>query len=308
MTNTRSAGAMNHRTAFAALVLGAVAMGISPVFVRFSEIGPIASAFWRVALALPALWLWAYLEKRNRGDYSNTMPGAQSVDAGARQALFLAGLLFSGDLAFWHLAILNTSVANATFLATLAPVWVIVGSGLFLQESVSRPVWAGLGLCLAGAALLIGETLSVNPGRLTGDLYGVATSFFFGAYFLAVRRARRAYGSGQIMLVSSLVCAFVLLALALFSEPVLVPTTLAPVAALLALALVSHAGGQGLLALALGHLPAAFSSLVIFLEAIAAALFGWLFLSEAISGAQAAGALVIFAGIYVARPGMAARR
>jgi len=43
--------------AFLALLGGAVAMGISPVFVRFAEIGPFASAFWRVALALPALWL-----------------------------------------------------------------------------------------------------------------------------------------------------------------------------------------------------------------------------------------------------------
>ena len=58
------------------------------------------------------------------------------------------------------------------------------------------------------------------------------------------------------------------------------PPTLAGVAALLAMALVSHAGGQGLLAFALGHLPAAFSALVIFLEAVAAACFGWLILGE----------------------------
>jgi len=44
--------------AFAALCLGAVAMGISPIFVRFSaaDVGPFASAFWRVALALPVLY------------------------------------------------------------------------------------------------------------------------------------------------------------------------------------------------------------------------------------------------------------
>jgi hypothetical protein len=50
--------------AFVALVGAAVAMGISPVFVRFAEIGPFASAFWRVALALPFLWLWSRLEPR----------------------------------------------------------------------------------------------------------------------------------------------------------------------------------------------------------------------------------------------------
>jgi drug/metabolite transporter (DMT)-like permease len=68
------------------------------------------------------------------------------------------------------------------------------------------------------------------------------------------------------------------------------------------MAWVSHAGGQGLLSLALGRLPATFSSLVIFLEAIFAALFALALLDEPISGAQALGGVLIMAGIYVARP------
>ena len=43
---------------FAALVVGALAMGVSPIFVRLADVGPFASAFWRVALALPALYAW----------------------------------------------------------------------------------------------------------------------------------------------------------------------------------------------------------------------------------------------------------
>ena len=268
-------------------------MGISPVFVRVAEVGPFTSAFWRVALALPVLWIWSRLEKPRE---------AQPVDAGARSAVVIAGLLFAGDLTFWHLAIVHTSVANATFLATLAPVWVALGSGLFLAEPVGRRVLGGLALCLVGAAALIGGTWSLAPERLDGDLYGVATSIFFGAYFLAVRRARRAYGAGKLLFVSTFVTALVLLAEAVVLEEGLWPPTASGAAALIALALVSHSGGQGLLAYALGHLPAAFSALVIFLEAVAAAAFGWLLLGEALGPTQAAGAIAIFAGIAVARP------
>ena len=280
--------------AFLALVGGALAMGASPIFVRFAEIGPFTSAFWRVALALPLLWLWARLEAPGR-------PVAEP-DRGAASALAMAGLLFAGDLTFWHLAIMNTSVANATFLATLAPVWVVLGSGVFLGERVGRGVLFGLALCLLGATALIGATLALRPGQLAGDLYGLATSFFFGAYFLAVRRARRAFGSGRTLFLSTLVTAAVLLVQALLLESQLWPATFAGVAALLALALISHSGGQGLLAFALGHLPAAFSSLVIFLEALAAAALGWLALGEAIGPTQALGGAAILAGIWVARP------
>jgi drug/metabolite transporter (DMT)-like permease len=284
--------------AFLALVGGAMAMGISPVFVRFAEVGPFTSAFWRVGLALPALWLWSYLEGRSEP--------ARAVTGSDRFAVLLAGLFFAGDLSFWHLAIMNTSVANATFLATLAPVWVVLGSGLFLGESVAARVFFGLALCLVGAAALIGDTWSINPGQLDGDIYGVATSLFFGLYFLAVRRARRAFGPGRILFLSTVITAIVLLMEALIIEDVLWPPTIYGVAALLAMALVSHSGGQGLLAFALGHLPAAFSSLVIFLEAVFAAFFAWLILSEPVGMIQLVGAVAIFAGITVARPRRAA--
>ena len=64
MTMT-AAGISNegHRVALAvgALVLGAIAMGASVLFVRWADVGPYASAFWRVFLALPFLWVWMRL-------------------------------------------------------------------------------------------------------------------------------------------------------------------------------------------------------------------------------------------------------
>jgi drug/metabolite transporter (DMT)-like permease len=278
----------------AALVGGAVAMGASPIFVRLAEVGPYASAFWRVALALPALWLWARLEDSGRP--------AAPVAREARPWIALAGLLFAGDLIFWHLAIVHTSVANATFLATLAPVWVVLGSGLVLGEAIGGRTLGGLALGLLGAAFLMGADLRVAPAQLLGDVYGVVTSFFFGAYFLAVRRARRGCGAGRMLFLSSAVTAGILLVVALVMEERLWPAGAGGVVALVALALVSHFGGQGLLAYALGHLAAAFSAIVIFLEGVAAAALAWAVLGEAMGPLQFAGATAIFAGIAVARP------
>ena len=98
------------------------------------------------------------------------------------------------------------------------------------------------------------------------------------------------------------VTAAILLGAALLFETRFWPQSGAGWAALLGMALISHVGGQGLLSIALGRLPAVFSSLVIFLEAVAAALVGWLILDEALSLAQGIGGLVILAGIFVARP------
>jgi drug/metabolite transporter (DMT)-like permease len=278
--------------AYGALVLGAVAMGASPVFVRLADVGPYASAFWRTFLALPFLFAWMRVETGREA------PAWPRLD----RPLLLCGLLFTGDLFFWHLSILGTTVANATFLATTSPIWVALGAWLVLSEAIGWRTLAGLALCLAGGVALVGESYGFAPQRLPGDLFGLATAGFFGAYVLAVRRARTRHGAATLMFVSTAVTAACLFVIAAAFEPHLVPRSLGGLAALVALALVSQVAGQGLLSVALGTLPATFSSLVIFLEAIAAAAFGWALLGEALGWAQALGGLFILAGIWVARP------
>ncbi|ACL60792.1 DMT family transporter [Methylobacterium nodulans] len=283
--------------ALAALFLGAVAMGVSPVLVRLvsPEVGPFASAFWRVALALPALYGWMRVEEAHRPHLRR-----QAFDPAA----LVAGLAFAGDLVFWHRAILGTTVANATFFATTAPVFVMLFAWIGLRRRPALATLAGLALCLAGGAALIGQSVQVDPARLAGDRDGVVTAVFFALYFLAVERARaRGLGAARVTFVASCVTALVLLGVVLVAEtrPVL-PHSAGAIAGLVALALLSHAGGQGLLSVALGRLPAGFSSLVIFLEAVAAAALGWLVLGEALSGPQALGGALILIGIAVARP------
>jgi len=281
---------------FAALVLGALAMAISPTFVRLAEVGPFASAFWRAAGALPLLWLWAAYEARSAGEPLRT---TFSIDT----PIVIAGLAFAGDLLFWHLAILHTTVANATFLANLAPVWVALGSGWLIGEAVGRRTAWGLLICVAGIIVLVGTSYSFAPERLLGDACGVVTSLFFGIYFLAVRRGRRAStGAGRTVFLTALITSLALLIVALLFEDRMLPDTPGGAAALAGLALVSHAGGQGFLIYALGHLPAAFSSLVIFIEAPSAALFGWIFLGEPMTLLQIAGGALILLGIAAARP------
>ena len=97
--------------ALAALIAGAVAMGISPVFVRHAEVGPFVSAFWRVTTALPVLAVWAWFETRSA---AKTGTQARRL-TNFSQPVLLAGLFFAGDLTFWHLSILNTTMVQGLY-------------------------------------------------------------------------------------------------------------------------------------------------------------------------------------------------
>lgn len=285
------------RLAIAALLLGAAAIGFAPIFVRISELGPTATAFWRLAFSLPALWLWYALQRPKQ-------PAAgHRRGRGGLAGFLLAGLFFAGDLAVWHWSLHLTSVANATLLPNFAPVFVTLAGFLLFGERFSALFLAGMAIAVGGAMILMGESFELGPRQLLGDSLALSTALFYAGYIVTVGRLRARHGTARIMAWSGLFSAAALLPIAVLSGESLIADTAHGWLVLAALGLFSHALGQSLIAYALAHLPAAFSSVGLLLQPAIAALLAWLLLAEPIGPWQAAGAIVILAGIVLARRG-----
>lgn len=284
------------RLALAALLAGACAIAFAPIFVRLSELGPTATAFWRVAFAAPALLFWLAAEHRHLG-------GSARRPATAREwwLLGLAGFCFAGDLAFWHWSIKLTSVANSTLLANFAPIFVAPAAWFLFGERIRAAFLVGMILAIAGAALLMGQSLALSVDRIVGDALGIVTAGFYAAYMLTVSRLRATFSTATIMAWSAIATAIFLWPVALASGESLIATTAYGWAILLGLALLSHSGGQSLIAYAFAHLPASFSSVALLLQPAVAALLAWILFAEPLGPLQALGGVVILAGIVLAR-------
>jgi drug/metabolite transporter (DMT)-like permease len=279
--------------AFAALLFGATCIALSPIFVRVAEVGPTSSAFWRVALAIPVLWALCLLER------PRTRLGAAEWKACA-----CAGAAFTGDLAFWHWSIQYTSVANSTLLANLSSIFVTLVAWLFLRQRPSGIFVLGLALALGGVGLLVRTSVDFSPTALLGDALGVITAMFYAWYLLAVKGLRDGGVTAlRVMAIISTITAALLLPLALYSGETFFPQSTQGWMKLAGLAWISHVAGQGLIAHALAHLPAAFSSVGLLLQPVMAGLFAWVLLSEPLVALQIAGGAVVLAGIYLARRG-----
>src|SRR5919106_2135474 len=274
--------------ALGALLAGATCIAASPIFVRLSEAGPTATAFWRVAIAVPVLWVLYLLKPRFRaGRYGAQWP-----------LLIAAAFAFAGNLAFWHSSILLTSVANSTLLASLASIFVTLAAWIFLRERPSGLFLAGLAATLVGVALLVHTSVEYSRTGFIGDALGVVTAIFYAGYILASKALRdRGETTLHLMAVTRTISAILLLPAALASGDQMLPASAYGWWILIGLALVSHAAGQGLIAYALAHLPAAFSSGSLLLQPVMAALFAWLVLSERLAPLQVIGGLVVLAGI-----------
>src|SRR3954471_3133049 len=280
--------------ALVALVLGGILVGCSPILVRVSELGPIATAFWRLALALvPLVLLFA-----RRGGGGGPLPAtiAEHVTAS------LPGVFLAGDLAAWHTSLHMTSVTNSTLLANMAPLFVTLASWLFLHQRIKGSFVAALGLSIAGVVVLNGASVSLaGESHLHGDGVALGAACFYAGYFIFLARARHAFSTSVVMLWSTVAAAICVPPMAVLFETKLLPLTFGGWAVLLGLGWLVHAGGQGLIAFSLAWLPATFSSLTLLIQPVVAAVLAWIVLSEPLRPPQVIGGAVVLAGILLAR-------
>lgn len=289
------------RVAIAALLAGATGIGFAPILVRFSEVGPSATAAWRILLALPILFVLVAWE-RNR---ERQTTGPQTLSE--YKSLAIAGLFFTGDLALWHWSLQITTVANSTLLTNFAPIFVTIGASLLFAEKITRQFIFGLVVAMAGAGLLVSRSITLSAHQGAGDVLALITAMVYAGYLLSVKGLRRRFTSVTIMAWSGLVSCPALFLIALCSGEKMLPDDAAGWKVLAGLAGVSHVGGQTLIAFALGHLPASFSSVSLLLQPVVAAVLAVAMLNEKLTSLQIIGGVITLAGIAVASRARAKR-
>lgn len=285
--------------ALAALALGGTAIGFAGILMRLADVNPLASAFWRMALAAPLLWGWAFAtRKRDRcaGKRTDFSP-----------ALVLAGVYFAGDMGLWHLSLHHTTVANATLLSNLAPIVIALWLWGMHRVRFGRQYLMGIGLALGGALLLLNPSGAPGAGggdhKLLGDSLGLASAVAYAAYQLQIKEARDVYSTARLMAWSTSCTALALLPFALWMDGPFFPASLPGWMPLLALAFLGQVAGQTIIAYASAHLPAAVSSVGLLVQPLTAALAAWLLFAEAMGPWQIMGGSVLLLGVYLARRG-----
>jgi len=278
---------------FIGLLAGGCSIAFAPILVRLADTGPVASAFWRCALATPLLWAWVLLRRTDASE-ARVPP----------LALAGAGLFFAADLGVWHFSILFTSVANSTLLANLAPIFVTLAGWLLWKQKVTRTFLIGMTLAIGGMFVLVGPNFAVGGTRLLGDALGALTGAFYAGYMLSIKSARDAGAStARLMAWSTTITALVLLPIALLAPQPFWPASSSGWWVLLGLAVVTQIVGQGLIAYAFAHLPASLSSVSLLIQPVMAAIFAWILFAEAIGPLQFIGGAIVLAGIWLSKRG-----
>ncbi|MDC3097018.1 DMT family transporter [Alphaproteobacteria bacterium] len=278
---------------FFILIIGAIAIAFSPIFVRFSDVDPIMTAFYRIFISLPFFLFFSsfnIIEKVKFPKFNNSY------------VIFLvSGIFFALDLICWHWSIKLTTVSKATFLSNLAPIVVIIFSLIFLKERFSKFFYLAALLSMVGMLMLLGESFKFNKSQFIGDLLGVLTAVWYGSYIVTISQLRRKYNSTSIMFLSGIVTAIILLIVSILFEQSLIPQSLFTIMIIFLLGFICQFMGQSFITYSLAYLSASLSSLCLLIQPIAATVLAYFFFQEKLTTIQFFGSALILIGIYIAR-------
>jgi drug/metabolite transporter (DMT)-like permease len=271
-----------------ALLIGNAALALGPYFVRLADSGPISAGFWRLALAMPLLLLFASREPRPAAPLSRKL----------LLAVALGGVFFALDLSSWHVGIAFTRLGNAALFGNSGSLILMVWGFLAWRRWPQAREWLGIAAAFAGAAILLGRSFEVSAQTLIGDLFCLLAGLLYAGYLLILQDARRVLPSWRLLSWSSLAGVPVLLLVAVVHGEPVWPQHWGP---LVALAFSSQIVGQGCLVYSLRHFSPLAIGLALLTQPAIAALAGWLAFGETLGLIDVFGMALLAVALVIAR-------
>jgi len=270
------------------IALGIVAVSFGAIFARLAnEASPFAVAAWRLTIAALVLVPIAAFRVERTLDRRTVL---WSV---------ISGVALAAHFVLWISSLEHTTVASSVLFMSTHPVFVGLGSVLFLHERPSGILSAGILLAVGGGVLIGFGDLRFGGLALRGDLLALGGGLMAAVYFLIGRRVRRTVSLPEYAALSyGTAAVFVLLLCLATRTPVVgyAPTTYAY---LVLLAVVPQLIGHSTINWALQRLSAARVSVFVLGEPVCASLLAIGIFREIPGGLNLLGAAIILVGIYL---------
>ena len=166
------------------LVFATFSVSTSPILARLlSEVPAVGISFWRMAIGATILWI-----------YSNFKSTA-SLSTKNRNYTILGGIFLGIHFQFFFESIKLTTIANATFLGTLAPLFTLVLEKFWLKRRIKKNMIFALAIIFTGSIIIISDQFDASSNYTVGNLYALICSFWIALAFMISENVRKEAGT-----------------------------------------------------------------------------------------------------------------
>jgi len=269
------------------LLLAMVSVSSTSLVIRsVATVPALVLAFWRMFTASGMLW-----------SYSVIRPAGKLSSVNKKRIIF-AGIFLGCHFACFFLGVRNTSIANATLLGCMAPIFTVFIS-IFQKKKINKMTYVGLVIALVGGGIIQSGDISLNNANLFGNSIALLSALFIAITFVLAEEIRQetnnvAYGRSLFFVASITV-----LLIATMAGDSILNFKAGDIPWFLFLGLVPSLFGHNLLNYAVKYItPTAVSSVPLG-EPIISSLFGLLLFGEAIPIGAILGGPIVLIGVYI---------
>ncbi len=277
---------------YIATITGALLISFSGIWVAWSDVEPLASAFYRVffgsCFLLPAVLYTKSLK----------IPNLFLI-----KWFSICGFIFALDLFLWHLSIKYIGPGLATVLGNFQ-VFILTAIGLFFYgEKIRTRFLLAVPLAITGLFLVVDlpDGLNLKSTSTLGIILGLLTAICYSAFLLSLKKIQQAYSFSlfyNLLIISLATSLFLGVAMSTTNTSFSLPTPKS-VLSLLALALFSQTVGWTLIANAMPKIRTSLTGFILLLQPSLAFVWDVLFFSRPTSLANWAGVFITLTAIYM---------
>jgi drug/metabolite transporter (DMT)-like permease len=273
------------------LILGALIISFSGVWVKISYVTPTASAFYRVFIGGGFLLL-ASLWRRE----IKPLTWRQSV------MVILCGAFFALDIVAYHYSVHYVGPGLGTILPNFQVFIMALAGSLFFKEKLRAAYLWSIPMAVAGLFLVVGFQWDALGARYQlGIFMGLAASVCYAGFLLSLRKLQTDHLKTSfffvLMMVSLTTAGFIGVEMFCMRETFVIPD-LQSLFSLTALGFLSQGVGWILIANALPHIRVSLSGLILLLQPALAFLWDVIFFGRPTSGLNWIGVIIVLAAIY----------
>ena len=271
-----------------ALIVGILCISIFPILIKLRLTPGLISAFYRMAIAVTLLLPYVILTKKFKLPTFKVLIPA-----------IICGILFASDVAVWNIAIQESSATQASLLTNLSPLWVGIGSFLFLKTKPTTNFWIGTLISLFGMIMLVGFQFFIELNFDTAFLLAVLSGILYAIYLLISKKVLSKVDVLSFMTISLISSSIYLGILCLMLEEPFSGFSDVSWLVLLIQAVVCQLLAWLSLSYATQHMRATRVSLSLLAQAVLTAILAWLFLDEIITLQMIIGGIILLLGIRI---------
>ncbi|MCB1584270.1 MAG: DMT family transporter [Marinicella sp.] len=275
------------------MLLAALIISTSSVWVKLAELGPTVTGFYRMAIGGLLMLLWCLWQSRKLW-YSWTY----------FKWLLLGAIFFAADLWLWHRSIHYIGPGLATVLGNVQVFFMTLFGYWFLKERISWKFFLGLTLTFCGLFLLVGMQWSTLSSQYQlGVVFGIATALAYTGFMLSLRHVQaqsHALSPMANLGVLSVVCGLILAVVAAFENQSFVIHNMTTLFSVIALGLFCQVVGWVLITRTMPSLPTSVVGLLLLLQPAMSMVWDVLFFQRPTGLIDILGLSFVLLGIYLA--------